>query len=90
MKLALAPNMDTEIVIAIDKELASSYRHGRTFASMHEAYAVLLEEVDELWDLTRLKKKDRDPGKVKEELIQIAAMAVKALESLPRFVGGEV
>ena len=31
------------------------------FHSMHEAYAVLLEELDEFWEQVRLKPCDRDP-----------------------------
>jgi len=38
----------------------------------------------------RLKKRDRDPIAVETELIQIAAMAIKALHSLDNFTGGEV
>jgi hypothetical protein len=50
--------------------------------SLHESYAVILEEVDELWDLVRLKKEDRDPAAVLKELVQIGAMAQRAAEDL--------
>lgn len=52
------------------------------FTNIHEAYAVLLEEVDEFWELVRLKKIHREPYKVREELVQIAAMCGKAYEAL--------
>jgi len=50
--------------------------HGR-MNGPHEAYAVILEEVDELWDEVRAKKLDRD--KFTKECIQIAAMCVRAI-----------
>lgn len=40
--------------------------------SLHEGYAVLLEEVDELWD--EIKKKNPDKMNLLEECAQIAAM----------------
>jgi len=46
------------------------------FHSQHEAYAVILEELDEFWDCVRA---DKDG---KHELIQVAAMAVAAWREL--------
>jgi hypothetical protein len=51
--------------------------------SPHEAYAVLLEEVDEYWDEVKRYNPNK-PGRdtrprQREELIQIAAMAVRAI-----------
>lgn len=51
--------------------------HGE-FSSLHEAYAVLLEEVDELWDEVRKKKENRLNIQVYNELVQIAASCIKA------------
>lgn len=47
------------------------------FKSLHEGYAVLLEEVDELWE--EVKKKNHDSSKLHEEAVQVAAMALKFL-----------
>ena len=49
----------------------------------HEAYAVLLEEMDEYWDEVK-KYNPNKPGRdtrprQREELIQIAAMAIRAI-----------
>lgn len=46
----------------------------------HEGYAVLLEEVDELWDEVRAKK--HDPIAIRKEAIQVAAMAVRIIREL--------
>lgn len=71
----------------IQAEVKRSKVHGLQFHSLHEAYAVILEEVDELWEITRQKRKDRSVDDIRKELTQIAAVAVKALESVENFVG---
>lgn len=45
------------------------------FASAHEGYAVLLEEVDELWHEVKHGSIDRQ----REEAVQVAAMALRFL-----------
>ena len=49
------------------------------FNSQHEGYAVLKEEVDELWD--EIKNKHANEMDTKAECIQVAAMAIKMLIS---------
>jgi NTP pyrophosphatase (non-canonical NTP hydrolase) len=50
------------------------------FASCHEAYAVLLEEVDELWD--EVKQRHQDKAKIRKEALQVAAMAIRMAAEL--------
>lgn len=45
--------------------------------SAHEQYAVLLEEVDELWAHVKTNQKKRDPKAMYKEAIQVAAMALR-------------
>jgi hypothetical protein len=47
------------------------------FNSAHEGWAVLREEVDELWDEVKKNSKVRDREKLRTEAIQCAAMAVR-------------
>jgi hypothetical protein len=50
--------------------------------SAHEAYAVLLEEVDELWDHVKTSQKKRDIPAMRAEAIQVAAMAVRFIRDV--------
>lgn len=45
----------------------------------HEMYAILLEEVDELWDVvkTNAKKNPQRSADMRKEAIQVAAMALR-------------
>lgn len=48
----------------------------------HEAYAVILEEVDELWNMVKKKQSQRSPAAMLAELVQIAAMAERMVDDL--------
>lgn len=45
--------------------------------SHHEGFAILKEEVDELWDWVKKKPEARDLNAMRKEAIQIAAMAIR-------------
>lgn len=47
------------------------------FNSAHEGWAVLLEEVEELWDEVKKSPTKRDITKMREEAVQVAAMALR-------------
>ena len=64
-----------EIFNLIQEEMRRSIDIWGPFKGFHEAYAVIQEEVDELWD--EIKKRDRDKDKIEREAVQVAAMAVK-------------
>lgn len=49
------------------------------FNSEHEGYAVLLEEVDELWREVMKSPKNREPQKLRAEAVQVGAMALRFL-----------
>lgn len=50
------------------------------FNSNHEGWAVIKEELDELWD--EVKKADPHDPVAREEAIQVAAMAVRFVHDL--------
>lgn len=61
-------------------ELSDAQESFAEFNSAHEGYAVLLEEVDELWDEVKKSPRNRDPGALRKEAVQVAAMALRFLE----------
>ncbi len=56
-------------------ELTSAVEAFSPFASPHEGYAVILEELDGLWDGV---KRD-DVTRARKQAIQVAAMAIRFL-----------
>ena len=65
----------------IQKKIIAEYNrsvriHGG-FNSLHEGYAVILEELDEYWE--EVKKKGPSKDRLKDEMIQIGAMVLKTL-----------
>lgn len=50
--------------------------------SAHEAYAVMKEELEEVWDEVKLKPNQRTPGVMYWELVQLAAMAQRTAEDV--------
>jgi hypothetical protein len=68
----------------VEEELTRATHKFGPFHSAHEAYGVLLEEVDELWEAVRMKQSDtkRRPRAIREEAIQVAAMALRILVDL--------
>lgn len=70
-----------EIIKEIEIEFFKARNIFGEFHNAHEGYAVLLEEVDELWEnikLNQFKNLDRIM-KIKKEAIQVAAMAIRLI-----------
>jgi len=57
--------------------------------SAHESYAVLLEEVDELWDAVRRKQGPNRDEAMRKECIQVAAMALRMLHFIDNVAPGQ-
>lgn len=68
---------DARIMFEILEEYRRATRKFKPFNSAHEGYAVMLEELDELWEVVRLKKSQRKIEGMREEAIQVAAMALR-------------
>jgi NTP pyrophosphatase (non-canonical NTP hydrolase) len=71
---------DFSFICAVVEEVNRAMRKHAPMYSAHEAYAVILEEVDELWD--EVRKKTHDPSAMRAELVQIAAMCCRAANDL--------
>jgi hypothetical protein len=65
----------TLALVKIEYETAAV--HYPAFNSSHEGYAVILEELDELWAEIKKKPYDRSRAAMEREAVQIAAMAVR-------------
>lgn len=68
----------TPALSAIIRELERAESKFGPFHNSHEGYAVLLEEVDELWDAIKANDKEH----AKKEAVQVAAMALRFLLNL--------
>lgn len=66
----------------VDRELTAARANFRDMASAHEAFAILKEEVDELWERVRMKQADRTYEGFEHELVQVAAMAQRFAEDI--------
>jgi DNA modification methylase len=64
----------------VSAEAERAVKNHGAFNSLHEGYAVMAEEVDELWDIVRQKRSKRNPKEIWEEAVQIAACAAKIAE----------
>lgn len=68
---------------SIGKELDRAYaKHGTQQWGRHEFYAILKEEVDELWDAI---KQDLPTEDLESELLQVAAMCFRYYETRDRY-----
>lgn len=61
-----------DFAILVREELRTARRAQRPIHSLHEGYAVILEELDEFWD--EVKNKKREQLSMLKELVQVAAM----------------
>ncbi len=56
--------------------------HPQKHNSLHEGYAIILEEVDEFWDEVKKKRSEQSPVMILSELVQIGAMAQRISEDV--------
>lgn len=67
---------------AVMAEYNTALQNFPPMRSEHEGYAILLEEVEELWDEIKKSPRKRDPVALRKEAIQVAAMALRFVEDL--------
>ena len=71
---------------AIVEELRTALNKYPSFNSGHEGYAIIKEELDELWEIVKLKQSTPNRNELMEkEAIQVAAMAIRFLLDLDQF-----
>ena len=74
------PSIETQLQ-EIGDELARAAKWP-PFNSAHEGYAILAEEVDELWAHVKTNQTKRDLTAMRAEAIQVAAMAIKFVQMI--------
>lgn len=70
-------NAIDSVLEMVKDEIVSAALKFPPMNSAHEGYAVLLEELDELWEHVKAKQFDRDIVAMQYEAIQVAAMAIR-------------
>ena len=68
-----------DAITLIVREYKRATEMNGSFNSPHEGYAVILEELDELWDEIKKKATARDNEKLQKEAVQVGAMALRFL-----------
>lgn len=77
------PRTYDNLVANVVAELGRASQHFPPMVSAHEGFAILKEEVDELWDTVRMKQSDPDrPHAMRVEALQVAAMALRFLHDV--------
>ena len=64
----------------VTRELDGARATFPAFNSAHEGWAVLREEVDELWEEVKQRQPDRE--RMRKEATQVAAMAIRFLHDV--------
>lgn len=85
---AITPDECSQCAHDVHVELAKAMTNWPPFNSAHEGYAVLAEEMDELWAHVKTNQRRRDLSAMRKEAVQVAAMAMRfALEVCNEEVG---
>ena len=79
---ALKEDRINRILLAVKQELFKGMQLHQAYNSVHEAYSVILEELDEFWDEVRKKRQDRSQALMSRELIQVAATSLRTIFDL--------
>jgi hypothetical protein len=66
----------------VERELDRAQAKYPPMNSAHEAYAVILEEVEELWELIKIKQAQHDHAAMYDEAVQAAAMLARFAEDI--------
>lgn len=70
------------IILEIHREVERASALHAPMVNNHEGYAVILEELDELWDEIKAHKSNERTPKMRKEAIQVAAMAIRFIHDL--------
>lgn len=69
-------------MIELGREIERAEELHKPYNSHHEAYAVILEELEEYWQEVKKKYRLRRPAEMRGELLQVAATAIRTVAHL--------
>ena len=70
--------LDEALALVREEFLRATKKHPGSFNSSHEGWAVIWEELDEMWDEVRANNREGQ----RHEVVQVGAMAVRYLVDL--------
>lgn len=76
------PETHNTFLLDVAAEYYRAVKQHAPLNSAHEAYAVILEELDEYKAEVWKKREQRDKHAMRAELVQLAAMCMRAVEDL--------
>lgn len=81
----LLEKVDMEIAGEVVMEIQRARASFPNLNSVHEGYAVILEELDEFWDEVKMKYDSRSDDRMRKELVQVAAMCIRTIADVLAF-----
>lgn len=78
------PPEHPKAVLDIIKEFNRATELFGPFHSAHEGYAILLEEMDELWDEVKKHRSPENYQRMMDEAVQVGAMALRFIVDMKR------
>ena len=70
------------VLVEVGQEVSKAESNWPAMNSAHEAYGVLMEEVRELEEHIFTNQKRRDMAAMREEAVQVAAMAIRLIRDI--------
>lgn len=79
----ILPTIGNQLAEQLDDSLHKAITKHAPFNTAHEGYAVILEELDELWDEVRAwQPTDHRIPEMRKEALHIAAMALRFIKDV--------
>lgn len=74
--------MKEQIFCDVAEEIRKAEFKFRAYSSSHEGYAIIHEELDELWDEVKTKSEYRSTDKMYREAMQVACTAMRFMDMI--------
>ena len=78
----------SEAIAEMGTEYFNATKRYPPMCSAHEGFAILKEEVDELWEEVKKKPSRVDQEALRQECIQVGAMAIRFYTDVCRGIAG--